>query len=144
MFLQSGLDEKWSGSMKCCCYLRNVQDLLADGKTLYQRQFGEPFKGPGTPSGAMVEYYPISARDQSRLQFGKKVLLGIFLRCALVTETICKGYILLLDIEKLEKDRRIGNLSSKNQRKRSMNDTKGRQFYFPSCRWYSKIVRKGP
>ena len=28
------------------CYLRNVQDLLAEGKTPYQRRFGEPFKGP--------------------------------------------------------------------------------------------------
>ena len=32
--------------MECCCYLRNVQDLLADGKTPYDRGFGEPFKGP--------------------------------------------------------------------------------------------------
>ena len=30
---RSGLDEKrWSDSMECYCYLRNVQDLLADGK----------------------------------------------------------------------------------------------------------------
>ena len=28
MLLQSGLDD----SMDCYCYLRNVQDLLADGK----------------------------------------------------------------------------------------------------------------
>ena len=35
VLLQSGLNEKlWSDSMECCCYLRNVQDLLADGKTL--------------------------------------------------------------------------------------------------------------
>ena len=33
---QSGLNEKlWSDSMECYCYLRNVQDLLADGKTPY-------------------------------------------------------------------------------------------------------------
>ena len=33
VLLQSGLDDKWwSDSMECCCYLRNVQDLLADGK----------------------------------------------------------------------------------------------------------------
>ena len=31
--LQSGLDEKWwADSMECYCYLRKVQDLLADGK----------------------------------------------------------------------------------------------------------------
>ena len=34
---QSGLDERWwSDSMECYCYLRNVQDLLADGKTPYE------------------------------------------------------------------------------------------------------------
>ena len=31
MELQSRLDERWSDSMFCFCYLRNVQDLLADG-----------------------------------------------------------------------------------------------------------------
>ena len=31
-------------------------------------RFGEPILGPVIPFGAMVEYYPISARDQSRLQ----------------------------------------------------------------------------
>ena len=47
VLLQSGLDEKWwSGSMECNCYLRNVQDLLGDGKTPYERRFGEPFTGP--------------------------------------------------------------------------------------------------
>ena len=38
------------------------------------------FDGPVIPFGAMVEYHPISAKDQSRLhQFGPKVLPGIFL-----------------------------------------------------------------
>ena len=34
VLLQSGLDEKWwADSMECCCYLRNIQDILSDGKT---------------------------------------------------------------------------------------------------------------
>ena len=37
------------------------------GLILWKRRFGEPFKGPRIPFGAMVEYYPISTRDQSRL-----------------------------------------------------------------------------
>ena len=42
---QPGWDEKWwAGAVECHCYLRNVQDLLADGKTSYERRFGEPFK----------------------------------------------------------------------------------------------------
>ena len=75
VLLQSGFDEKWwAGSMECCCLLRNVQDLLADGKTPCERRLGEPFGGPIIPFGAMFERYPISARDQSRLhQCGKKV-----------------------------------------------------------------------
>ena len=53
--------------MECCCYLRNIQDLLSDGKTPYERRFGIPFNVPVIPFGAMVEYHPISAKDQSRL-----------------------------------------------------------------------------
>ena len=59
-------------------------DLLSDGKTPYERRFGMPFNGPVIPFGAMVEYHPISAKDQSRLhQFGAKVLPGKFLGYAL-------------------------------------------------------------
>ena len=44
VLLQSGLDERWwSDSMECYCYLRNVQDLVAEGKTPHERRFGEPF-----------------------------------------------------------------------------------------------------
>ena len=60
--------------MECYCYcnLRSVQDFLADGKTLYERRFGELFEGPIIPFGAMVEH-PIFTKDQSRLnQFGKE------------------------------------------------------------------------
>ena len=33
VLLQSGLDEKWwADFMECYCYLRNIQDLLSDGK----------------------------------------------------------------------------------------------------------------
>ena len=70
--------------MECCCYLRNIQDLLSDGKTPYERRVGIPFNGPVIPFGAMVEYHPISAKDLSRLhQFGAKVLPGRILGCAL-------------------------------------------------------------
>ena len=68
VFLQSGLDEKWwSDSTECCCYLRNVQDLLAAGKTPYERRLGESFIGPRIPLGALIEYHPSSPRDQARI-----------------------------------------------------------------------------
>ena len=80
VLLHSDLDEKWSAdSMECYRYLRNIQDLLSDGKTPCERRFGIPFNGPVIPFGAMVEWHPISAKDISRPhQFGPKVLPGIF------------------------------------------------------------------
>ena len=54
------------------------------GKLHARDVFGKPFEGPIIPFGSLVEYYPISARDQSRIhQFGKKVLLF----CA--SDTLC-------------------------------------------------------
>ena len=45
ILLQSGLDERWwSNSKEFYCFLRNVQDLLADGRTPCERRFGEPVK----------------------------------------------------------------------------------------------------
>ena len=81
VLLQSGLDESWwADSVECYTYLRNVTDLLSDGKTPYERRFGQPFKGPIIPFGSLVEYHPVTAKYQSRIhQFGKKVLPGLFL-----------------------------------------------------------------
>ena len=53
--------------------------------------------------GSLVEYYPVSAKDQSRIhQFGKKVLPGLFLGYALYAGGIWKSDILVADIEELE------------------------------------------
>ena len=61
------------------------------------------FKGPVTPFGSLVEYYPISAKDQSRIhQFGEKVLPGLFLGYALYAGGIWKGDIMVADVEELE------------------------------------------
>ena len=51
--------------MERCCHLRNIQDLLFDGKTPYERRFGVPFNGPVIPFGSMVEYHLISAKEVS-------------------------------------------------------------------------------
>ena len=85
VLLQSGLNENWwADSMECFSYLRNVTDQVSDGKTPYERRFGQPLKGPIIPFGSLVVYYPIAAKDQSRIhQFGKKVLPGLFLGYAL-------------------------------------------------------------
>ena len=102
--LLSGSDKNWwADSMECYCYLRNMQDKLSDGKTPYERRFGEPFKGPIVTIGSLVEYHPISTKDQSSIhQFGKKVLPGIFLGYVLFSERIWKGDTLIVDLEELE------------------------------------------
>ena len=88
---------------ECYTYLRNVKDLSSDGKKPYERRFGQPFKGPIIPFGSLVEYHPITAKDQSRIhQFGKKVLPGLFLGCALYAGEIWKGDVLVADLEELE------------------------------------------
>ena len=82
---------------------QNIQDHLSDGKAPYERRFGMPFNGSVIPFGAMVEYHPISAKDQSRLhQFGAKVLPGKFLGFALYAGGIWKGDVIIADIEELE------------------------------------------
>ena len=104
VLLQSGLDnEWWADAMECYCYLRNIQDLLSDGKTPYDRRFGMPFSGPVIPFGVTVEYHPISAKDLSRLhQFGPKVLPGLFLGYASNAGRIWKGDFPVADIEEVE------------------------------------------
>ena len=77
--------------------------FLTDGKTPYERRFGQPFKGPIIPFGSLVEYHPVTAKDLSRIhQFGKKVLPGLFFGHALYAEGIWKGDVLVADLEELE------------------------------------------
>ena len=113
--------------------------------SFFERRFVEPFESPMIPFGAMVEYYPISARDQSRLpQFGKKSFARNILGYASIAGRIWKRRYSGCRHSGTGKDGRIGNPSSKNQCKRSIDATKEIIFYLPSGRWYSKIVRKRP
>ena len=105
MLFQSGLNENWlADSLECYTFLRNVTDLLSDGKTPYERRSGQPLKGPIFPFGSLVEYHPFtSKKDQSRIhQFGKKVLPGLFFGYALYAGRIWKGDVLVADLEELE------------------------------------------
>ena len=54
-------------------------------ETPHERRFGEPFKGPIIPFGAMVEYHPSSPKDQAKIhQLGKKVIPAFFFGCELI------------------------------------------------------------
>ena len=132
--------------MESYTYLRSVTDLLSDGKTPYERRFGQPFKGSIIPFGSLVEYHPITAKDQSRInQFGKKVLPGLFLGYALYAGGIWKGDVLIADLEELETMGRIGNLLEKTQSERGDISQK-RRIYFSDRRWTNQNPwrRSGP
>ena len=104
VLLRLGLNENWwADSMECYLHLSAKRHRsTTDGKTPYERRFGQPFKGPINPLGSLVEYHPMTAKDQSRIhQFGKKVLPGLFLGYALYAGGIWKGDV-LVDLEELE------------------------------------------
>ena len=39
-------EEGWYCAMECSCYLRNVHDKMADGKTAFEKKYGQKFDGP--------------------------------------------------------------------------------------------------
>ena len=110
----------------------NVKDLLSDGKTPYERRFGQPFKGPIIPFGSLVEYHPISAKVQPRIhQFGKKVLPGLFLGYALYAGGIWKGDVLVADLEELETMDASEIYSKRLNAKEVIFPKEKREFIFP-------------
>ena len=133
--------------MECFTYLRNVTDLKSDGKTPYERLFGQPFKGPIIPFGSLVEYHHVTAKDQSKVhQFGKKVLLGLFLGYALYAEGIWKGDVLIADLEELETMDASEIYSKKTQCERGDLSQRKRIIYFSNRRWTNQNPwrRSGP
>ena len=132
--------------MECYTYLRNVTDLLSDGKTPYERRFGQPFKGPISPFGSLVEYHPLTAEDQSRIhQFGKKVLPGLFLGYALYAGGIWKGDVLIGDPEELE-TMDASEIYSKRLNAKEVIFPKEKENLFSNRRWTNQNSwrRSGP
>ena len=117
--------------MECYTFLRNVTDLFSDGKRPLKRRFGQPFKGPIIPFGSLVEYHPITVKDQSRIhQFGKKVLPGLFLGYALYEGGIWKGDVLIADLEELE-TMDASEIHSKRLNAKEVIFPKQKEFIFP-------------
>ena len=124
--------------MECYIYLRNVTDLLSDGKTPYERRFGKPFEGPIVPFGSLVEYHPITAKDQSRIhQFGKKVLPGLFLGYALYAGGIWKRDVLIADLEELETMDASEIYSTRLNAEEVIFPKQG-EFIFDNRRWFDR------
>ena len=126
----------WADSMECYTYLRNIQDLLSDGKTPYERRFGELFKRPIIPFGSLVEYHPKTAKDQSRIhQFGKRVLPGLFLGYALYEGRDLEGRRTGRRPWGVGDDGRIGNLLKTTECEGSNISQREWKIYFSSRRW---------
>ena len=98
------------------------------------KTFRATFKGPTIPFGSLVEYHPITAKDQFRIhQFGKKVLPGLFLGYALVAAGNWEGWRTGCRSWGVGHDGRIGNLLEKIQSGRG--DITQRKIYFSNRRW---------
>ena len=102
MSFQSRLQESWwAEAVECYCYLRTVQDLLAE--TLEGCRINSPVEEAVVPFRARVKFYPNSAQDSGGVhQFGTKVLPGIFVGYALSAGRRWTGDPLTIDTEELK------------------------------------------
>ena len=115
--------------MECYCYLRNIQDLLCDGKTPQEWRFGIPFNGPVIPFGAMVEFITL-------------FLLKTCRDCMNSVQKSCQEYSLDMScmLEKSEKDtswsQTLDGFEIHGKRlntKEVSTSMRGEKFIFPSA-----------
>ena len=135
--MKNGGQIPWNAAPIC----ETFQISCLMGKTPYERRFGQPFKQPIFPFSSLVENYPISAKDQSRIhQFGKKVVPGLFLGYALYAGGIWKGDIMVADVEELETMDASDINSKKTQCKRSNISQRNGKFIYPVANGRIKFV----
>ena len=134
VLLQSGLNVKrWADSMECCTYLRNVTDLLSDGKTPYERRFGQPFKGPIIPFGSLVVLLRKNCEGSvSNPSIWKESLTWVVPRIRFVRGGNLEGWRTGCIHWGIGGDGRIWNLRKKTQRKGSNISPKMDNSYFQS------------
>ena len=140
VLMQSGLDEEWwADSKECYCHLRNIHDLLSDGKTPYEARFGIPFHGPVIPFGVMVEYHLFLLKThRDNINLVLKSCQVYFLGNELSAGRIWKGDMMVADIEELEEM----DASELHARRLNANEVltpmKGDNFIVPNRRWNSQ------
>ena len=121
--------------MECYTYLRNVTDLLSHGKTPYERRFGQPFNGPTIPFGSLVEYHPITAKDQStNPSIWKESFTWIVPRIRSLRGGNLEGWRTGRRPWGVGDDGRIGNILKKTQCERG-HISQRRIIYFSNSRW---------
>ena len=146
--LQSGLNENWwADSMECYTYVRNIQDLLSDGKTPYERRLEQSFKGPITPFGSLVEYHPINCEGPVKNpSIWQESITWIVPRIRIVPRMgTWKGDVLVADLEELE-TMDASEIYSKRLDAKEVIFPKQGEFIFSNRRWTNQNPwrRAGP
>lgn len=100
---QSGfIEDWWSEAMECYSFLRNIVDILKDGKTAFEKRFGESWYGPCLHFGELVEYQPDKPSAVSRChRYGNKTLPGIFVGYKEDAGGRWSGELKIVDVEEL-------------------------------------------
>ena len=139
--LQSGLDENWwADSLECYTNLRNIQDLLSDGKTPCERRFGMLFNGPVIPFGPMVTLsLRRTYRDYINLVQKSRQVYSSFMYC---TRWESGKETLVADIEELEKMDASEIHAEKPNAKEVSTRVSGEKFKIPNRRWNSQTIWK--
>ena len=124
--------------MECCCYLRNVRDLLANGKTPYERRFGEYFKGPIFTGGISPKLRETKLEFVNSEKYNQESCLNMLWSRG----RNWNGDVLIADIEELEKLDASEFIPEDWIRKKSWLPTKRWRICFSCDRWISNIIRK--
>ena len=132
VLLQPGLDEKWwADSMECYTYLRNVIDLLSDGKLHTKGVLENQLKDQ---SFRLVHWLSMTVlqrkTSQESINLERKVLPGLFPGYALYAGGIWKGHIVVADLEELE-TMDASEIYSKRLNAKEVIFPKQREFIFP-------------
>ena len=102
VLLQSGLNESWwAASMECYTYLRNVTDLLSDGKMPYERRLGNHLKDRLFHLVHWLSITLLLRRTSQESINLEKSLTWIVPRICIVRWGIWKGDVLVADLEEL-------------------------------------------
>ena len=127
--------------MECHWYLRNIQEILSDGKTPHKRRFGEPFKGPVIPFGSMVEFHlflPKTCRDcisSARKSYQEYASVMYYARGESGKETSWSQT--LRNWEKMDASEIHGR---RLNTKEVLTPKSGENFDLPDRRWNSQII----
>ena len=124
-------------------YLRDVQDLQADGKSQNERRFGESFKGTIIPFDASVGHLPNSEKDKNS-SIWKESITNNPSRTSFDRWRLWEEDILIADIEEIGQVGCIRNIHQKTECERSPDNPKDGEFVFPAADGSAKLSGQEP